>query len=200
MRFRHADTSGFGRPVETVVFEVQPDPHDADGIVGTCFERRLLIPWFRVPEQIRVVVKNRPPGDACDLPVADGQRIVLAAAGHRREQDQGAIRACRAQGRVFARHLNRDLAGRAVVHGLRGGVEGRHARHLDDAARDELDASVHADEQQRRGVKAFRQQFQHRPIFESRQIRLLVEAGGNPFGEGTPAVLSADFVPDDRRR
>src|SRR5262249_3926120 len=85
MRLRVADPRRLRGSMQAVVLDAQIDPDDADRIVRSRFDRRLGVGSLCVPEQVRVVVKLRRPGDRTNMPVPDRKRIVAAAARDGRE-------------------------------------------------------------------------------------------------------------------
>src|SRR5262249_1187885 len=81
MRLRATDLCGIGRTVNTVVILREVDPNDADGSVGSWRQRCLLVACGGIPEQRRVVMEPRQPGDAVNFPFAQRKRVMLAADG-----------------------------------------------------------------------------------------------------------------------
>ena len=153
----------------------------------------LIVPCVRrigVPEQIGVVVKRRHPVDASHLPLADRQRIVLAAARDRREQRERSVVADHLQ-RSLARDLDADQRTSRLLpdRRLRGVVERLDRRDLDRVARGESRAGIQPLEQRRRRVETLAEALEERLVSERGQLRLCDEIVGNRLGKWTGTII-----------
>src|SRR5262249_35832326 len=96
------DSTWFGGALEAVVLDIDADPDDAHRVVRPRLNGGLGVRGIGVPEQIRVVMKFRLPVDRRHVPLADWQRVVLAAARDWREEHRRAVRSDDLERRLVA--------------------------------------------------------------------------------------------------
>lgn len=142
-------------------------------------------------------MERRIPLYAVDLPLADGQRVVLAAGRHGRiKEDLTALVGDDERGRGPA---DRDGDVSRLVRSLV-----RQRGHILDVGNQQLITSnerlpwIQALQQLRAAVKALRHHFEHIAIAERRQLREVHHRGRNVCREGSRGVLIRDCVSHDR--
>src|SRR5690242_15173119 len=108
VRLGVADSRRLRGSVQAVVLFAQIDPYNSYWVVWSRLDRGLRVGRLCVPEQIRVVLEVRHPGDRANLPLPDWQGVMAAAARDGREKDGFVVTANdpqRSRSRDFDRHV-----------------------------------------------------------------------------------------------
>src|SRR5580658_10705746 len=141
-----ADLPGIRCAVYPIVRYVDPHPYNPHRIVWTRCDLHQCICGIGVPEQVWVVVVDWMSPHLSDLPMSDGERVVGAAAGYRRVENDLAFLVIHRQARCALR--DNDL--RRLSTGRRGT---QHVGDADVLSGRETGAGVQALEQSRRRVE-----------------------------------------------